>query len=207
MTQPELDITAAEFPQPETMQDLIHVLRRFGVNIAYWGEGEAKSEDQLLREIQEGESVFRETTAGELMRDVQGVGVDVFYYDPQTGSVYRLREDRQVFKDGRTRSRSHIPESLSEKRKPAETPLEAAERAVREELQIEGELNFRHLGQRLHTRPSVSYPGLNTRHNVDIFGTMISPQQYRSEGYTENRDGLTSYFVWEQFSQDSQKAV
>lgn len=179
-----------------TIQELRTILSHYGVDMTYWGEGPHKNEMDLLREINEGESVLSVTDQGTLQRKVDSAAVDVFYKE-DGDRLYHLVEDRQVFSDGRERRRPHLIESVSEKRKGLDELLSTAERALREELGIEGEIEISQVGRVIHGREAKSYPGLYTLYDVLQFRVFLSPDQFREEGYVEELNGLTTYFVWE----------
>jgi hypothetical protein len=100
------------------------LLRRYNMPLDQWGKGEAKTLDNLLEEIENGEAVLIEDEAGELVREISVVWMTVFYSD-ESGNRYRLIEEKQVFDDGRERTRD-LSISVGEKMKPGEGPLETA---------------------------------------------------------------------------------
>lgn len=119
---------------PEVTKDeLVGFLAENGVDVSKWGTNEAKTVDNLLEELRQGESsliVFEEG----LRRVVSIVQIEVRYTDPN-GLHYRLVEAGQTFRDGRKRVRN-LPRSLGEKIKAGEDPGQVATRGVHEELGI-----------------------------------------------------------------------
>lgn len=82
-----------------TREALVDFLREQGVNTATWGTGKAKSLDDLLEEVHEGESrliVFEEG-----LRRVTPIDQIEVRYRASDGSLYKLVEQKQVFNDGR----------------------------------------------------------------------------------------------------------
>ena len=75
-----------------------------GIDTSLWGKGEAKTLAHLQKEIENGETVLVAGEKGELLRKVMFGGADVYYKSPD-GKKYRLKEEKQGFKDGRERRR------------------------------------------------------------------------------------------------------
>lgn len=87
-------------------------LNEYGIPYKSWGTKGSKSFDELLGELEVGESRL-EVRDGQLVRCVDGVGVDVFA--EVGGRRYRLVEDRQEYRvDGAVRRR-HPSTSIGEK--------------------------------------------------------------------------------------------
>lgn len=179
-----------------TELELIEKLRIAGVPFENWGTGKAKTVGHLLEEVNAGETVLEERD-GTLLRQVDVAMVDVFYH-PEGGDSLYLREDRQVFNDGRERPRT-LDSSLGEKRHPDETFEEAAERGVRTELGIPAEdLEFTPKG--VTTRgpeESPSYPGLQTLYTFHRSAVTLPEELYRPDGYVEVGGDKTTYFTWQ----------
>lgn len=141
----------ASLGSPEALNTL---LMAGGVDTSRWGNGQAKSVDDLWAEIVAGESHIRTQP---LLRVVLGaVNVRI------RRGEYVLIETRQVFASGMTRQR-HIPPA--EKMLPGEHPTDTAIRCLREELgvprhHIESVISVP--PPRREVRLSPSYPGLNT---------------------------------------------
>jgi hypothetical protein len=178
-----------------TPAELAAVLARFGVKVELWGLAEAKSLDDLHEEIEEGETVLCQDEEGRLARLVSAVRADVLYRTA-TGAILILREDRQVFADGRIRRRS-FGASLAEKMKPGEKPAAAIERGIREELGVEGTLDLVTRGESVERRDSPSYPGLSSIYRFYKFTATLRDEQYSPEGYVERQTSKTSYFIWD----------
>jgi hypothetical protein len=173
--------------------ELFRRLNDLGIKTENWGKGNAKNVSDLLEEIEEKETVLYRKD-NRLLREIKVAGVNVFFRRGK--DLYRLREDRQDFADGRTRTRS-MAHSLAEKFKGNELPENAARRALREELKIEGEIDIKENGIRLGTDDSLSYPGLKTRYTIHEFTAFLSPDQFSADGYEERNKKMTVRFVWE----------
>lgn len=177
-------------------QELKEYLLKHGVDVESWGTGESKTLSHLLKEIHEGESVLELQKNGELHRIVTGVGVDVFYLD---GSVLlKLEEEKQVFKDGRQRTRV-LTASISEKMTANETPVEAAKRALREELKISDyDLSTDFVTKIKDPASSASFPGLQSRGVIYVYCCFIPSSEFKQEGYIEEQEDKTTYFIWKE---------
>jgi len=181
-------------------ESVLYVLRQqlegAGINVSEWGKGQAKTLAHLQKEIKSGETVLVTGEQGELLRKVVVGGVDIFYVSPD-GKKYRLKEDKQIFKDGRERKRD-LGQAVSEKMKPKEDPKDAMIRGVREELGIEGEISLTETGADEQLLSSPSYPGLQSQYIRYKFEAMLNDQQFKSNGYVEEQDDKSTYFVWEE---------
>lgn len=123
------------------------------IDTTAWGQGAAKQVNDLWQELVTGESSLQ---ADPPLRCVQVVEV----YVEQGGLL--LVETAQHFVDGRVRARKRPP---SEKMKPGEAPLAAAQRCLVEELAIdEAQLTLAdpRISERTTLAESGSYPGLIT---------------------------------------------
>lgn len=174
-------------------------LASHGVPIGRWGEGASKTFNHLLNELREGESIL-ESQDAELLRKFKVVGIEVLFKDTN-GKTLRLREDKQVFTDGREKKR-RLDVSLAEKMKPGETPYLAAKRAILEELGISSEIELLKRGEFHITKPSESFPGLTSDYNAFMYETTLSRNQFKSEGYQEVQPDKTTYFIWEETDKD-----
>lgn len=185
-------------PVPMTIEALKEKLFDAQIPLIKWGLGGAKSVDQLLKEIHEGEANLVIGADGKLIREII-VGCADVYFNSDAGSRYYLEEVSQVFKDGRSRTRNLL-HSMAEKMRSDEDPVEVMIRGVKEELGIAGDLNLE-IGQtREELRASPSYPGLLTRYTMHSFIITLTNQQYNPEGYVETKPEMTTYFKWKQVS-------
>jgi len=107
-------------------------LKSAGIDISQWGTGQAKTLAHLQKEIESGETILVTGKKGELLRKVVVGGADVYYVSPD-GKKYLLKEDKQVFKDGRERRRD-LEQAVSEKMKPDENPRDTMIRGIKENL-------------------------------------------------------------------------
>lgn len=186
-----------KFERKENKIDLLEKrLKDAGINIELWGKGTAKTLDYLEKEIEAGETELIFGKNGELLRKVVVTGADVLYTSPE-GKKYRLREDKQVFKDGRERHRD-LGRAVSEKMKSNEDPEQAIVRGIQEELGITGPIKAVATGTEIENIDSPSYPGLSSQYTTHEFEVNLSKEQFKLDGYVEVQAGLTTYFVWEE---------
>ncbi len=177
--------------------DLLGVrLYEAGIDTSSWGKGAAKTLNHLWRELEKGEAFLEPDKDGQLLRKVIVSGADVFY-SSSDGRRYRLKEDRQVFTDGRVRRRD-LGFAVSEKLGLGEEPEEGMVRGIREELGIEGDVSLKQVAADEQTRESRSYPGLRSQYTRYLFRVQLNSDQFRPEGYIEKQPDKTTYFVWEQ---------
>ena len=180
----------------DTLQLLQQRLQSAGIDISQWGMGQAKTLVHLQKEIESGETILVTSENGELLRKVVVGGADVYYISPD-GKKYRLKEAKQIFKDGRERRRD-LGNAISEKMKPDENPRKAMARGIAEELNIAGEIILTEMGTDEHLITSPSYPGLQSQYVTYKFQVTLNDQQFNPNGYIENQSDKSTYFVWEE---------
>jgi len=185
-----------KLPIETNIKSLRSQLENAGINISNWGTGKAKTIEHLQKEIEEGETVLTTNENGELIRNLNVVSSDIYYISKE-GKQYRLKEEKQVFQDGRERKRG-LEYAISEKIKADEDPEKAIIRGIEEELGIEGDIKTNKIEIEINTIESPSYPGLKTEYNIHKFKTILNEKQFNPNGYIERQDGLTTFFVWEE---------
>lgn len=170
-------------------------LIKSGIDVSLWGKGPSRTLEALYNEIVNGEAILFDSGGGKLLRKVTITGVDLFY-TTQNGKLLKLKQEKQVFKDGRIKFR-HSKLSVSEKMKPNETPLEATLRGITEELGISGPFYLSRTSSSIETLYSKSYPGLKSQYLCHHFKGYVPPEQYDPCGYIEEQDDKTTFFVWD----------
>jgi hypothetical protein len=174
--------------------DLANFLISNDIPVDQWGKGSAKTVRHLYNEILEKESVLSYID-GKLIRSIEFVSAQIFYDSP--GGVLKLVEEKQIFKDGRVRSR-YLESSVSEKMKADEGPRNSIIRGIEEELKISIAMDqIEANGNIDETEESNSYPGLLTRYNGYKYKIELRSHQYRPEGYIEHQRDKSTYFKWE----------
>ena len=169
---------------------LCDFLEANGIDTALYGVEEAKSVDDLLRELQKGEA----TLARRVVREISVVTVNVF---ADVGEKrHRLVEIKQQFNDGRIRERRQLPMSLSETMLPGEAVLDALARALKEELQVGQYQILGDVTDSSETMDSPSFPGILTVYHLHRVTILLHDSEYRAEGYQETESDLTTYFGW-----------
>lgn len=178
-------------------EEVLSLLFAHHIPTETWGTGKAKTLEHLFNEVESGEASLLEVD-GVLMRRAEGSIVSVFYRnDPDT---FFLREDRQVFSDGRTRVRD-LDTSVGEKLSPNENPLSGAWRALVEELGFSYEETVRlvFVSEKQRVKgpvPSDSYPGLQTLYIMYPFTVFLPKHLFKPEGYMEKQTDKATYFEW-----------
>lgn len=176
------------------LHELISLLERHNIPLSEWGTGVTKTTAHLLEEIDSGEATLTEI-AGQLHWKGRVVALNVYY--KEVGKMFKLREAKQVFTDGRERVRSSST-SISEKLKHGENPISGASRLLSEELGIKEELVFIPQPQIIVAAElSPAYPGIFSSYTVDVFNVFLTPSTYREEGYIETQPDKTNYFMWD----------
>ena len=177
-----------------TVEELTNKLKEYSIPVEEWGTGEAKNVEHLLDEIR-GEECNVEDRGGYLIRSIEFVGVRIYHKD-KDNVTWVLKEDKQEFKDGRTRRRN-MPSSVSEKMKFGEDPLISAIRGIKEELGINVEghqlIKMRDL---FYNGGSQSYPGLRTRYKGHQFTCFFNDDQFDENGYIEVQKDKSTFFKW-----------
>lgn len=160
------------------------------VDISSWGKGNAKTLNHLYNEIIKRECELIEDN-GSLYRKLSSLSIRVYYNN------LKLIEDRQEFKDGRTRRRK-MEASVAEKISINDKNLiESVKRALKEELNIDVfDSQIIPNGEKSDFRESMSYPTLNMDIHLYKFTIKLDINQYNSEGYVEDQEDKKTYFVW-----------
>lgn len=178
-----------------TVVALEDLLVSAGIDITAWGKGEARTVAHLHKEICEGETILRITPEGKIVRSVRVAWVDVLFFDG-LGNVYQLVEDRQEYRDGRTRRRQ-LDSSLGEKFKRGEAPDEAAMRALREELGVQSYKSLHSIGSKQTTYTPSGHPGLVTDYDMYHYVAVLDEANFNPDGYVEVQPDKTNYYTWE----------
>ena len=171
------------------------LLSNAGVDISIWGTGGFKTIEHLAKEIDNNEIILAENEQGELIRISEVVASSIYYIDDI--NKYRLKEQKQVFLDGRVRIRPSNGQSVFEKMKFGEDPTQAMIRGISEELGIDADINLKHINTVQDTADSKSYPGLQTKSTTHFFDVILNSEQFNPRGYTEEQSDKITYFVWE----------
>jgi hypothetical protein len=174
-----------------TIEQFKQFLTHAGIDYSTWGVGATKTVEDLYMEFTQGETIFECSMAG-LIRVVSVAVVTV-----NVGNLV-LKETKQVFANGSTRSRD-MPGSVSEKFKLGEDPYEAGFRGLQEELGIpiegfifNGELRINSSDPRL----SRSYPGLMSRYRNYDFIVIMKSDFFQESGYMEDDGKKRTFFEW-----------
>ena len=174
--------------------DLADFLVTNGIPIDQWGKGSAKTVRHLYNEILEKEA-FLSYIDDRLTRSIELVSAQIFYDSP--GGVLKLVEEKQIFKDGRARTR-YLESSVSEKMKSGEGPRNSIIRGIEEELKIAISMDQIEIDGNIdETEESNSYPGLLTHYKGYKYKINLRSHQYNPAGYIEHQRDKSTYFKWE----------
>ena len=180
----------------DTVEKLEQFLQAKGVKTFLWGVGEAKTLEHFYKEIKRGDSILVQSEEGELIREVIICGADIFYNSSE-GKKYRLKEEKQLFYDGRVRRRDY-GHAVSEKLLPDEDPENGVRRGIYEELGINGEISLDETNHDEAFRYSPSYPTLKSHYIRYNYEAELTEEQFKSEGYVEHGSTCITYFEWEE---------
>lgn len=176
-----------------TTDQLTHWLHTHQIDTTSWGQGAAKQVADLWQELVDGESTLQ---ANPPLRCVEVVEVLV----EREGQ--RLVETAQHFADGRVRARNRPP---SEKLKPGEAPLAAAQRCLVEELAIEESritVARQEITERVTLDESGSYPGLTTRYTfyrvyLQVAGLPTTPFTTTNAAHGDGDPVVAHQWAWQ----------
>ena len=149
---------------PKDVEELRRIMENCGINTSMYGQGQAKSIDQLFKEIEEKESCLYIVPNRKLIR---GVSVIIIILRRSDGRY--LREYKQFFhktsnRDEYTRKRKSF---VAEKRMAGERVDDAVKRALGEELELnEGDAILTSHHRCVEERESMSYPNLTTSYDT-----------------------------------------
>lgn len=177
-----------------TVSELTNKLREHSIPIELWGTGESKTVENLLDEIKTGES-YIEDVGDYLIRYIEFIGVTIYYKDVD-GNNWILKEDRQEFKDGRSRRRN-IGSSVSEKMLTGEDTITSAIRGIKEELNVTiTKDQLERTEDVFYDSDSLSYPGLRAKYKGHQFVCHFTHDQFDKRGYIEVQKDKSTFFKW-----------
>lgn len=170
------------------MNELKDWLASHKIDFSTWGSGAAKSLDDLLREVQKGDSKLQ---AAKRIVDVAVVII-------KSGEKF-LIESKQEFSDCRTRDRHWPP---SEKLQIDEDAESAAERCLLEELGLRNDQinSVKRMSQPIvEEKQSSSYPGLLTEYRLHVIEANVNglPQrEFKTREEPFSNDQLVRWHTW-----------
>jgi hypothetical protein len=190
-------------PQSEgekmSIEQLVSLLEMYQMPMEEWGSGRAKTVEDLLSEINSGETELIEEE-GRLIRATEALAINVFSI--ADGKIWKLREDKQIFTDGRIRERRDetMDTSMGEKISIEELHLKALQRALQEELGVDENFEFdsREGETLIKERTSSSFPGLTSKLKLHYYDVLLPVEFYKKEGYVETQKNKCTYFTWEE---------
>jgi hypothetical protein len=179
----------------KNLEDLKNFLLDGGIDFSDWGTGRAKTIENLFQEIKNNDIQLFKNEKGEVVRKYSVVCLSVYFIDKNNTKLH-LKEERQVFDDGRERVRG-FKDSVSEKKKNGELSQDAISRGLKEELGIDKFLSLRKISEEENEDSSISYPGLLSQRKKESFDVFLYEDTFSPDGYKEDQENLTTYFSWE----------
>lgn len=173
-------------------KELVSLLEKYKIDVSLFGKNKAKSLDDLLVEIRQGETVLVEKNE-QLFRELSVARVNVFAKTKEDLRI-QLIEDYQILNNGQIRRRKKKT-SVSEKLKKGESPLSAMRRGLLEELGIR---RFKFISKPSFDTEIVqspSYPGVLSKYIFHDFAVILADDEYRG-GYIEKTKNITTFFRW-----------
>lgn len=172
-----------------------YLLDCLDIRVDEWGRGQSKPFSSLVNEIQKGECTVDETG----IRRMSVVFADVLC------EGFRLREDKQVFSDGRIRARKLEFGALGEKLFPDECCMLGLNRMFQEELKIDlfrqvWQFELWGAGCKTTYRPSDTYPGLMSvakEYRFTIRITKELKEALGGEHIVSVEETKTTYYSWQ----------
>lgn len=159
------------------------------------GKGKAKTVEHLWKELCLQESSLYLIPNLWLVRVLRVVSADI-YAVLSDGSIFYLKEAKQVFHDAREKVRC-LPHSLSEKISFSEKSEDAIFRWVQEELGIQLKesniLPFKHTAY--EQRMSNSFPWLLSFYMLYNFVIILDQEQYNKNWYIERQRDKNTFFT------------
>lgn len=173
--------------------NLNQLLSANGIDTAAWSRDRGtKDVSDLKAEIECGEAKL-ESIDGTLTRVISVVNIVV---NVRLGDkLFILVEDKQIFFTGAIRQRGL--RNIAEKIKPDETPLQAAQRAVYEEIGLNFAGEWLFTGTKNQQRISPSYPNLNSCYQMFNYQIFLSAVDLERLRFTEVRNEKISLFTLE----------
>ena len=182
----------------QSVDSLAEVLADHQISTNGWGESDTKTIEDLYDELDRGETALFIAAEG-LQKYMTTIKVNVFYRN--NSGLYRLVEAAQNNLTTGTWRHRGLHNSLSEKRHAThgETPLEAARRALREEIGVERPLALRQTAEIIHpAKRERNYPSLPTINETQYFQASLRGEDYDPRGYIEEQPTKRTFFHWEQ---------
>jgi len=169
---------------PNTLIELKELLFQYNIDIKNWNhERGNKTIEQLLIEIQEGESELK-IVDNNLIRLLKVSSIDVKI--KLENRYFLLIEDKQIFSNGVERKRAL--NTITEKLKKNENPLQGAYRGLEEEigLKLEEKLTFK--GEKIEEKISPNYPSLLTRYEFYNYSIILNEKYLKYIHFSEYQE-------------------
>lgn len=167
--------------QVDDLEELRNTLSQYNVDLSQWHhENGNKTIEDLWLEIQRGESQLK-LIQDRIVRLLRVSSIEVFF---QLGNNhFKLVEDKQIFFSGKVRKRDI--NSITEKIKGKENPLEGAYRGLEEELGLKITQDLTFMGETYWEKISPSYPNLLTLYQVFNYHVVLGKEELSQVRFSE----------------------
>lgn len=186
-----------------TAEESRAILEKVGLPLDTWGVGPTKTFEDLWEELRLGEAWLdipgeeNRDQYGEVIRVTHVLAINVFC--EVEGKVWRLCEEKQVFKDGRGERRRELISSLAEKIRKDEDQEDAVVRALQEELGVlHTPRNVMYDGSDEMWKRTQTYPGLSSQLLLEKYTVLLHPDDFQPDGYVEDQVEKQTFFIWEE---------
>lgn len=169
----------------DSLENLLTILSQYNIDISQWNHQDGnKNIEDLWLEIQEGESQLK-LIQDKIVRLLRVSSIEVFF--PLGNHLFKLVEDKQIFFTGKVRKRDI--NSITEKLKGKETPLDGAYRALEEEIGLKTTKDLAFMGETYWEKISPSYPDLLTLYQVFNYQIFLGEKELSQVRFSEyNRE-------------------
>ena len=188
-------VKPAKLPAIPSDEEAAALLKRHGIDIRAWDGVRTKTLGELMHSIKLGEA-WLEPNGSELRINFNVATVNVMI--ARDGSWFELFEARQILADGSEKIR-RFPFSIAEKIMVLrETPIQAARRGLKEELQLKPDSGYSltRKGFKIFRNGSSDwYPGLRDLYHWHCHWCFITEELFRPS-YMERCLHKTIHFEW-----------
>lgn len=179
----------------EREHQLTNLLQEFGVPVDTWKlENGTKRVQDLMEEIESGETQLVLNQEGKIVREVNIVTAKIYALDPESDELYELTEDHQILPNG-TRVERNTGVGMSEKYGAGrnENPKNGLIRGMEEELNLNEDSYMITSGPDLDIieKQTKSYPGLHGRQKIVRYNLSVQEGVFaktRENGFVETKN-------------------
>jgi len=165
----------------DSLENLLAILSQYNIDISQWNHQDGnKTIEDLLVEIQQGESQLK-LIQDKIVRLLRVSAIEVFFQ--LRNNQFKLIEDKQIFFSGKVRKREI--NSITEKLKGKENPLDGAYRGLEEEIGLKITKDLTFVGETYWEKISPSYPDLLTLYQVFNYHIILGEEELSQVRFSE----------------------